>query len=277
MKNLATKFENLTIQSDFIFKKVMSRKRICIHLLEELLQIKIADISYFEAEKSLEPDYASRGIRLDIIVADNKNTHYNLEMQVNNIKNPDTKNYVLPKRTRYYQAILDTDMLQKGQDYDELSPTYIIFFCLFDFFEDSQRIYTFKRRCLENMEIELADEAAIMFLNTLGTKGDVSPDIQSLFDYINNNTVTSNFTCEVADTITEIKNDKKVRDSYMTYEMRMKDIREESLAEGEAKGRVEEKLATVKRLLSMGLSVQDIAKGTSLSVEQVEKIKAEQA
>ena len=55
----------------------------------------------------------------------------------------------------------------------------------------------------------------------------------------------------------------------MTYEMRIKDIREESLAEGEAKGRVEEKLATVKRLLSMGLSVQDVAKGTSLSVEQV--------
>ena len=62
----------------------------------------------------------------------------------------------------------------------------------------------------------------------------------------------------------------------MTYEMRMKDIREESLAEGKAKGRVEEKLATVKRLLSMGLSVQDVAKGTSLSVEQVENLKAEQ-
>ena len=69
----------------------------------------------------------------------------------------------------------------------------------------------------------------------------------------------------------------------MTYEMRMKDIREESLAEGEAKGRIEgkaegmaeEKLATAKRFLSMGLSVQDVAKGTSLSVEQVEKIKTE--
>ena len=62
----------------------------------------------------------------------------------------------------------------------------------------------------------------------------------------------------------------------MTYEMRMKDIREESLAEGEAKGKAEEKLATAKRLLNMGLSVQDVAKGTSLSVEQVEKIKTEQ-
>ena len=55
MQNLATKFENLTIQSDFIFKKVMSRKRICKHLLEELLQIEIADIKYLEAEKTLEP------------------------------------------------------------------------------------------------------------------------------------------------------------------------------------------------------------------------------
>lgn len=275
MKNLATKFENLTIQNDFIFKKVMSRKRICIHLLEELLQIKIADINYLEAEKSLEPEYTSRGIRLDIIVADDRNTHYNLEMQV---KNPvsRTGKFQLPKRTRYYQAMLDTDMLQKGQDYDELSPTYIIFFCLFDFFEDSQRIYTFKRRCLENMEIELADEAAIMFLNTLGTKGDVSPDIQSLFDYINSNTVTSNFTREVADTITEIKNDKKVRDSYMTYEMRMKDIREESLAEGEAKGEAKEKLRVAKLMLTKGCySLQEISELTKLSIEDIEKLEKE--
>ena len=126
-----------------------------------------------------------------------------------------------------------------------------------------------------------------MFLNTLGTKGDVSPDIQSLFDYINSNTITSNFTREVADTIVEIKNDKKVRDAYMTYEMRMKDLRDEAhaegkaegLAEGKAKGLAEgkakEKTATAKRLLSMGLSVEDIAKATSLSVEQVEAIKAE--
>lgn len=145
------------------------------------------------------------------------------------------------------------------------------------------------------MNIELADEAVIMFLNTLGTKGDVSPDIQSLFDYINSNIINSNFTREVADTIVEIKNDKKVRDAYMTYEMRMKDMRDEAHAEGKAEGlaegkaeglaegkaeglaegKAEEKTATAKRLLSMGLSVEDIAKATSLSVEQVEAIKAE--
>ena len=57
----------------------------------------------------------------------------------------------------------------------------------------------------------------------------------------------------------------------MTYEMRMKDLRDEAHAEGKAEGlaegKAEEKTATAKRLLSMGLSVEDIAKATSLSVE----------
>ncbi|WP_418304785.1 hypothetical protein [Phascolarctobacterium succinatutens] len=52
----------------------------------------------------------------------------------------------------------------------------------------------------------------------------------------------------------------------MTYEMRMKDLRDEAHAEGLAEGKAEEKTATAKRLLSMGLSVEDIAKATSLSI-----------
>ena len=59
----------------------------------------------------------------------------------------------------------------------------------------------------------------------------------------------------------------------MTYEMRIKD----TLAEGEAKGEAKEKLASAKRLLSMGLTTQDIAKATALPIKQIEKIEAEQA
>ena len=54
MQDLAKKFENLTIQSDFIFKKVMSRKRICIHR-ERVCQddfCKFSKFKYLSAEKS---------------------------------------------------------------------------------------------------------------------------------------------------------------------------------------------------------------------------------
>lgn len=266
MKNLATKFENLTIQSDFIFKKVMSRKRICIHLLEELLQIKIADISYFEAEKSLEPDYASRGIRLDIIVADDKNTHYNLEMQVNNIKNPDTKHYVLPKRTRYYQALMDIDLLQKGQEYDLLPPTYIIFICVFDFFAKGNYVYTFKKRCLEDMELELPDEATTMILNTKGTHGNISKDIKSFYDYVNNHIINSDFTRQIDDEISYLKLDSKVRREFMLLEARLLDERRE--------GRVDEKVSIAKLMLAKGCySLQEIIELTGLSIDDIEKLK----
>ena len=297
MQDLVKKFENLTIQSDFIFKKVMSRKRICIHLLEELLQIKIADINYLEAEKSLEPDYTSRGIRLDIIVEDDNNTHYNLEMQVKNNRNPHTKAFVLPKRSRYYQALLDIDLLQQGQEYDQLPPTYVIFICVFDFFDEGNYVYTFKKRCLENLELELPDEATTMLLNTKGTHGDISKDIKSFYDYVNNHIVTTDFTKQIDDEICYLKLDTKVSREFMLMEARLLDERREGIAEGEAigfakgkdigiaegeamgitKGETNANIATAKRLLSIGLSVQDIAKATTLPIEQVEALKADQA
>ena len=286
MQDLATKFANLTIQSDFIFKKVMSRKRICKHLLEELLQIEIADINYIEAEKTLEPEYTSRGIRLDIIVADDKNTHYNLEMQVKNNKNPDTDSYVLPKRSRYYQALLDIDLLQKGQPYDLLPPTFIIFICVFDFFEQDNYVYTFKNCCLENRKLEIPDEATTIILNTQGTHGNISKDIKSFYDYVNNHIVTTDFTKQIDDEISYLKLDTKVRREFMLMEARLLDERREGIAEGKeiglaegeaiglVKGEAEHKLKVAKLMLAKGCySLQEITELSGLSLADVEKLK----
>ena len=280
MQDLLTKFENLTIQSDFIFKKVMSRKRICKHLLEELLQIEIADIKYLEAEKTLEPEYTSRGIRLDIIVADDKNTHYNLEMQVKNNKNPDTDTYVLPKRSRYYQALLDIDLLQKGQPYELLPPTFIIIICVFDFFELGSYVFTFKKRCLEDLELELPDEATTMILNTKGTHGNISEDIKSFYDYVNNHIVTTDFTKQIDDEISYLKLDTKVRREFMLLEARLLDERREGKAEGrvegKAEGKAEEKNAIATLMLAkVCYSLQEISELTKLSIEDIEKLEKE--
>ena len=105
------KYEDLTIQNDFMFKKVMQCKRICMKLISEIMQSSVQDITYLETEKTIDAYIDSRGVRLDVLLADENNTHYNIEMQVRDILGSSNKEQVLPKRTRYYQSIIDTDML----------------------------------------------------------------------------------------------------------------------------------------------------------------------
>ena len=167
---------------------------------------------------------------------DNEHTRYNLEMQVRNTINPKTKQFVLPKRTRYYQAMLDVDSLQKGQNFDLLPPTYIIFICVFDFFGNGNYTYTFKKRCIENPEIEFPDETTVILLNTAGTHGNITPDTKSFFDYVTKNSVTSDFTQQIDNEIVHLKSDQKVRLEYMSFKTLIQDNRYEAYAEGEAKG-----------------------------------------
>ena len=147
--------------------------------------------------------------------------------------------------------------------------------------------------------MEFPDKATTMILNTKGTHGKISKDIQSFYDYVNNHIVTTDFTKQIDDEISYLKLDTKVRREYMLMEARLLDERREGIAEGkdigfaegkdvglvegeaigiakgEAMGVTNANTATAKRLLSMGFNVQDIAKATSLSIEQVEALKTE--
>ena len=114
---MSTTFDQLTITNDFLFKKVMQNKRICKHLIEEILHIQIETLSFIELEKTIDIYHNSYGIRLDVTAHDEHHTRYNIEMQASDVINEDTGLSVLPKRPRYYQAILDMDLLKKGQPY----------------------------------------------------------------------------------------------------------------------------------------------------------------
>ena len=118
-----------------------------------------------------------RGVRLDAYLDDGK-TIYNIEMQ--------TAEYgALPQRARLYQAHIDINQLERGQNFDELRPSYVIFICTFDPFGQSWYQYSFRHVCRETGE-ELQDEAYKLFFNTTGTKGEISPSLREMLQYINN-------------------------------------------------------------------------------------------
>ena len=170
-------WEELTIRDDYMFKLIMSRKRICKQMLERILHIEIENLSYVETEKSIIPAYQNKGVRLDVYVKDNKETVYNIEMQMRSLEGDG-----LSKRTRYYQAILDTDLLAAGASYGVLNRTFIIFICPFDPFGAGRHIYTFRNLCIEDRTLELDDGATRIFLNTKGTRDDVDDSVRAFLN-----------------------------------------------------------------------------------------------
>lgn len=234
-----SKFENLPISNDFMFKKVMQNKYLCQKLVGAIMQQEIADIIYTETEKTIEPYYDSKGVRLDVIIADEKHTRYNLEMQVKNILGETTGEPLLPKHTRYYQSIMDMDMLQKGQDFDKLNPLILVFICAFDLFGEGRYLYTFKSRCLENLELELKNDVSVLLLNAQGMRGEVSQTVKNFLRYVNDHIPTDAFTQEVEAEVVRLRQDKEVRREFMVLETRLKDERMAGRAERDRENALE--------------------------------------
>ena len=288
-----TKFEDLTIQSNFMFKHVMGNKGLCQRFISNVMKCDVVDLEYIETEKELEPYFDSKCVRLDVIVVDRNNNRYNLEMQVRNVIGKETKLPLLPKRARYYQSVMDMDMLQKGQTYDKLSPLVLVFVCAFDLFKEGRYVYTFKSRCLENLDLELANDVTTMFLNANGVAGDVTPQMVNFLEYVKTQVPNDAYTRELEAEVARLKLDKEVRRKYMVLQAELRDTeivafeageaqghaaglaegeakgREEGLAEGEAKGEAKKSRETAIEMLKDGEQLTKIMKYSKLDKEAI--------
>ena len=93
-------FEKLTIADDFMFCKVMEHESLCRPFLEMLFSTQIEKITYLSSQNIITTNSGAKTVRLDVLVKDDIGTSYDIEMQVGN-------EYNIPKRMRYYQAVLD--------------------------------------------------------------------------------------------------------------------------------------------------------------------------
>ena len=103
------RLKELTIKDNFMFGAVMMDEDNCKGLLERVLEIPIDRVDVSK-EKSIvyHPEY--KGVRLDVYAKDEKQTRYNVEMQVE-------RKPALGKRSRYYQSQMDMEMLLTGERY----------------------------------------------------------------------------------------------------------------------------------------------------------------
>ena len=228
MKMTETNWESLDISNDFLFGKVMQNPDLCKELLQRILpDLNIERIEYPELQKSIKEGAESRGIRLDVYSKDDKNIVYNVEMQANGSKG-------IPKRSRYYQGMVDLQLLEAGdKSYMKLNKTYIIFICTFDLYGKGRHIYTFENICKEDNSLSMGDEATKIFLNSDSDMDDVGKELRAFLDYVKGIKVTDDdFIDRLEEAVKRAKANKKWRRDYMTMEMLERVKFEEGLDEG---------------------------------------------
>lgn len=228
MDAIERKWESLDSSNDFLFGKVMQNPDLCKELLQRILpDLDIERIEYPELQKSIKEGAESKGVRLDVYVKDDKTLVYNIEMQAGILKG-------LPKRSRYYQGMVDLQLLDAGEkSYMKLNRTYIIFICTFDLYGKGRHIYTFENICKEDNSLSMGDEATKIFLNTDSDMDDVGKELRVFLDYVKGiKTTGDDFIDRLEEAVKKAKANKKWRRDYMTMEMLERVKFEEGLEEG---------------------------------------------
>ena len=98
-----------------------------------------------------------RSVRLDILATDADGNLYNIEMQR-------ADKGAIPKRARFISAMLDSDLLEKGKDFSDLSETYVIFFTENDVLKSGLPIYNIERIITQTGKF-FGDDSHIIYIN----------------------------------------------------------------------------------------------------------------
>ena len=216
MENKRTPFEQLPITDRFMFAMVFSHKEIAKPFLEAVLGIKIHELRDPEPEKTVEVSPFYKGIRYDVFVKETGPSgetlrNFDIEMQME-----DTKE--IPKRSRYYQAMCDSEALNKGEVYYNLKELYIVFLCPEDIFGQGKAVYRFKNLEVDNPKIELGDLCFKNFYIFNKYRDIAEKSIREYMEYFATRKPISPETENIDRLVKWYQTDNETRKRYMTWQ-----------------------------------------------------------
>ena len=228
------------LTNDIIFGWIMKSEENCLAIIRAILpELNITSIIHKEIQHDITPVASTRGVRFDAVVQDDQKRYYDIEMQVENTGD-------LGKRARYYQSQIDNETLMKGQTFHKLKGSFVIFLSTFDPFSYGLRRYQFHHYEDSIRDLRLDTHSHELFINSKGTKGEISNDLAGIIDVMNQKPNQANpLASKLMKEIDYYNQDSEKRRELMDYEARLLDER----SIGEEKGRQEERNRNVKNII----------------------------
>ena len=205
-------------------------------------------------------DEGFRGARLDVL-AEEELMDVLADPSVFDIE-PDNNDDVvslkdLPKRVRFYHAIIDSRCLKKGEGFGKLKRVFVIFVCSYDPFDRGRMVYTIRNMCEEVPEMEYDDGLRTVFLNTKGDGAGVPEELAALLRFMEDTrevNAVNDVLRELLEMVRVVKEDGKVTVAYMkSFEIEQMWINKgieqgisQGISQGIEQGRSEERANTLR-------------------------------
>lgn len=152
-----SKIQKFCLMDDTFMSKVFEDKRCTELVLRIILNRDDLIVDHVNCQQDIK-NLQGRSIRMDILAHDRKGVIYNIEVQ-NDDAGAD------PKRARYNSSLLDANITEAGDDYDQLRETYVIFITRNDVLGSGLPIYHIDRTIEETGE-KFKDDAHIIYVNS---------------------------------------------------------------------------------------------------------------
>ena len=150
------RIRNFRLMDDDFMSKVFEDKDCAEFLLRIILERDDLTVQEVHGQHDLK-NLQGRSVRLDILAVDHANRTYNVEVQRSD-------HGAGAKRARYNSSLLDANLTEKGDKYDTLNETYVIFITENDVLQGGLPIYHINRM-IEEMAKPFGDEAHIIYVN----------------------------------------------------------------------------------------------------------------
>ena len=242
--------DNINLSDFVLFLSVMKDKRAYQNALSIILDEPNIEIQEVKVEQVILNKAGLRAIRLDAWALAVDERQFNMEMQ-----NSSNSDYI-PKRSRFYQGLMDSPFLKSGKStkYKELPSTVIIFITQDDIFKRDRVKYTFREKCEEIDDLWLEDGTTKIFQNMTSKNG--SKELVSLLQYMKNTDIDNpeilvkdERIVELDSIVTEVKSSEEWEDVSMN-------IYERGIEQGIEQGQ----LLMLYKLVETGkLSLEDAA------------------
>ena len=198
----------------------------------------------------------NRSVRLDVLATDSTGRRFNIEIQR-------ADRGAGRKRARYNSSMMDANLLQKGEDFEQLPETYVVFITEHDVMAKGLPLYQVERCILATGE-RFEDGAHIIYVN--GAYRDKTPIGKLMHDFSCTDPADMHYGV-LADRVRFFKESKE---GVAIMCKAMEDMRNQTLREG--------MMEVARRMLAAGkYALEEIAEISGLSLDEVKKLQTGQS